>query len=211
MKTNKKPTLRVKMMTVRDAADRECEVANEAAEAEAQAEFERGEVAEYFRENAGYITGLAVKRMEAVKKGEPTFPFRLFDAETMARLLSANTVAEYTEKGYDDRQTDAELQKAMERGLLLSDRGVMTTTTPTTLVQMRLRLALLSYVKEAASYAKRIASASLVEWAEIIDILTNRSGRYSTCCGNDDAVRIIELEKSAADRLRLDKIISELK
>jgi len=184
------------MKKASDKIEREIIAYNAAQAARAVEEFEQGETADYFRENAGYVTGLVVTRLKAIEQGKPPFPLRPYDAETLARLMAAQTDAVYDAKGFDGEE--------------VRDGYTTSADTPTAEKQRKLRDALVAYARAAASYAKRIGSASLLSWAEIIDILENRSSAFFPYIGKADALRLIELEKPAADRLRLDKIVAEL-
>jgi len=210
MKKNDKQDLHERAESCRMSASDECQDFNEEAEREAVDEFEKGETAKYFKENALYVTGLAVSRLEAAKKGEIPFPFRPYDAETIARLLSACTEAFYVAKEFDENLSDEETVEAWNANDLVNDGYSTSAETPATQMQRDLREALKEYATAAATYAKHIGSASLLEWAEMIDILDDRKRWMFAQLSQDKALRVIELEKSAANRLRLDKIAAEL-
>lgn len=202
--------LHQKAEVCRTAVRESCDERNFESERQAIDEFEQGEVAKYFRENAAYVTGLVVSRLEDMKAGKPTFPFRPFDAETLVRLLSVDTTVYYEACGFDEDLGDAETVEADATDDLIQDGWSSFADTPTTEKQNKLRDALLEYARCAAVSAKRIGSASLLDWAGIIDILENKRVNYSVRVRQEDALRLVELQKSAADRLRLDKIIAAL-
>jgi len=210
MKKIDKQDLHERAESYRTSAYDECQYFNEEAERDAVAEFEKGETAKYFQNNALYVTGLVLKRLEAAKDGALTFPLRPYDAETIARLLSACTEAVYDAKGFDENLSDEETVKAWDANELVSGGYSTSAETPATQMQCDLRTALYEYATAAATYAKHIGSASLLEWAEMVDILDNRERWMFAQLSQDKALRVIELEKSAANRLRLDKIAAEL-
>jgi len=187
-----------------------CDDQNAETAAAAVEEFEQGEIAKYFRENASYVTGLVVSRLKEMQADNPTYPFRPFDAETLVRLLSADTVVEYESCGLDEDLSDEETIEADETDDLIQDGWSSTATTPTSDAQDKLCNALHEYAQCAAVSAKRLASASLLDWAGILDILENKRVIYASHIAQADALRLVELHNSAADRLRLDRIIAAL-
>jgi len=210
MKKSEEQDLHKRAKECRMSAADECQDFNEEAEREAVEEFEESETAKYFQENASYVTGLVLKRLEEAKNGALTFPLRPYDAETIARLLSACTEAPYDAKDFDENLSDEETIEAWESNDLVNDGFPTSAETPATQKQSDLREALKEYATAAATYAKHIGSASLLEWAEMIDILDNRKRWLFSQLSQDKALRVIELEKTAANRLRLDKIAAEL-
>jgi len=210
MKKINKQDLHERAENCRRSASDECQDSNEEAEREAIEEFEKGETAKYFQENALYTTGLVLKRLESAKNGAQTFPLRPYDAETIARLLSACTEAYYYAKDFDENLSDEATVEAWSANDLVNDGYSTSAQTSATRMQRDLREALREYATAAATYAKHIGSASLLEWAEMIDILDNRERWTSAQLSQEKSLRVIELEKSAANRLRLDKIAAEL-
>jgi len=210
MKKSNAKDLKERARQCRKQARIVCDEKNLEAALEAIDEFEQGEVAKYFADNADYVTGLAVARLRDMQADKPTFPFRPFDAETLVRLLSAYTVADY--QGYAVREDldDTQIVEGAENNTLIDGGWSMTVETPTTKLQDKLRAALREYAQCAAVAAKRIDSASLLDWAGVIDIIENWHGLYSAKVREEDALRLVELHRSAADRLRLDKIIANL-
>lgn len=194
----------------RRLAQVECDYFNQDAEQQAIEEFEKGETAQYFQENARYVTGLVLSRLESAKNCEMPSPLRPYDAETIARLLSACTEAPYEAKDFDENLSDEETVEAWNANKLVDGIYATSAATSATQKQSDLREAMKEYATAAAIHAKHIGSASLLEWAEMIDILGNSEQWLFAQLPQDKALRVIELEKSAAKRLRLDKIIAEL-
>jgi len=205
-----KDNLKGKARLCRAHAENECQSFNDEEEKTVVSEFEKGETAKYFRNNGRYVIGLVVKRLEVIKKGEKPYPLRPFDAETMARLLSTCTEAPYDAKGFDENLSDEETVKLYESGNLVHEGYSTSAETSASELQRELCYALYEYATAAAVYAKHISSGSLLEWAEMVDILEDHLRWLFPSMNSNKALRIVELEKSAANRLRLDMVIAGL-
>lgn len=205
----KKNDISKRAAQARAAAEEECAAFNDAAEEKALEAYSKSDAAKYLRSNAAYATGLLVRRAEIAAGGGRTFPLRPFDAETIARLLTVNPRLSYVGKTFDDELSDEETLEAELAGTLVTDDAVVSIASPASAAVRRLRDAFAEYVRAAAVYAKHVRSESLLLWAEMADFLESAAEKHAPI-GHDDAVRLIELEKRAADRLRLDRFVDGL-
>lgn len=187
-----------------------CEKRNMAAEKAALARFEKGPVAKLFREECKRAIGILVFQMKGIRVGECPEPFGEQDDISLERLLSATTTAECSGWSYDVLLSDEETVRKRRAHTLLRDNGTSVAQTDASRLQSLLRKALFDFAFAAAVYAKHTKSASILQWAEILDTLGRVCPDFAYAFSAAKAARLVALKNAASDCLRFEEIVARL-